>query len=74
LKLPNTKSVLEAAAALKTSQVRILQMIREKKLDAINVGNGKSRPRWAIPDAAIEALSAKPQTNNVVKKKIPKNV
>jgi len=57
MKLPKTKTVKEAAVALGTSDTRILQMIAEKKLSPINTSNGTRRPRWAIPDEQIDALS-----------------
>ena len=58
MKPPNTSTVLEAAVKLKTSQQKILEMIAGNEFtpNAINIGNGKKRPRWAIPNEAIEAI------------------
>lgn len=55
---PNTSTVLEAAVKLKTSQQTILGMIAGNEFNppAINIGNGKKRPRWAIPNEAIESV------------------
>lgn len=56
MRIPNTKTVLEAAVALRTSQSRVLEMIGSKQLPAVNVGKGKLRPRWAIRDEDLNAL------------------
>lgn len=71
MKIPGTKTVKEAAVALGTSDSRILEMIAEKKLEAINTSKGSLRPRWAIPDEQITALSkpkvalVKPQKQHI---------
>ncbi len=54
MKLPNTRTVLETAVALETTQRNILELIGEGKLDAINISKGAHRPRWLIPNEAIE--------------------
>lgn len=56
MKPPNTSSVLEAAVKLQTSERAILEMIAEGKLTAINTSKGKQRPRWSIPNEAIDAI------------------
>lgn len=58
MKPPNTSSVLEAAVKLQTSERAILEMIAEDKFKppAINTSRGKQRPRWAIPNEAIDAI------------------
>ncbi len=76
MKPPNTSSVLEAAVKLKTSERRILQLISEGKFNppAINTSQGIKRPRWSIPDEAIEAFGrpAKPLPPQI--KNIPQHV
>jgi hypothetical protein len=54
VKLPNTKTVRETAVILETSERNVLALIRDQKIDAMNVGNGSVRPRWLIPDEAIQ--------------------
>jgi hypothetical protein len=58
MKPPNTSSVLEAAVRLKTSERAILEMIAEGKFkpEPINTSKGKQRPRWSIPNEAIESI------------------
>lgn len=63
VKLPNHKNVLEAAVAMETTQQRILSLIKEGSLAAVNVGKGSVRPRWMIPNEAIEKF--RPQTQVV---------
>ena len=63
VKLPNHKNVLEAAVAMETTQQRILSLIKEGTLAAVNVGKGSMRPRWMIPNEAIEKF--RPQTQVV---------
>jgi hypothetical protein len=72
MKPPNTSSVLEAAVKLKTSERAILEMIADGKFkpDAINTSKGKQRPRWSIPNEAIEAIgrpvtTLPPQLKNI---------
>jgi len=37
---------------------RILQWIRSGQLAAVNLGDGRLRPRWKIPPSAIEAFES----------------
>lgn len=48
MRLPNHLTVREAALELCTSEKRILAMIAQGTLKAVNIGQGKT-PRWAIP-------------------------
>jgi excisionase family DNA binding protein len=57
-----TKSVREAALLLETSERRVLEMIAEKQIRAINTSNGKKRPRWAILIESIESFGRKEKT------------
>lgn len=54
MQLPGSKTVLEVALMLKTSKARVLQLIKDKQLKAINISEGLIRPRWAIMDEHIE--------------------
>ena len=66
--LPGSKSVLEVAVALKTSQRRVLQLINEKQLRARNVSQGTKRPRWCILDEDLEAFRRGSEVPQVVAK------
>jgi excisionase family DNA binding protein len=66
VRIPNTLSPIEAAVKLNTSVKRVLELIAEKKLEAINTGKGKVRPRWAIPQEQIDALAKPKQVSPVV--------
>lgn len=48
---------MEAAVRLNTSVKRVLEMIATGELKAINTSKGRVRPRWAIPEESITALS-----------------
>lgn len=76
MKPPNTSSVLEAAVKLKTSERAILEMIAEGKFkpNAINTSKGKQRPRWSIPNEAIEAIGRPPASLPPEIKNIPQHV
>lgn len=78
MRLPNTKTVRETAVILETSERNILALIRDQKIDAMNIGNGTKRPRWLISNEAIEKFRPntkveidgvgqrpKPKTNHV---------
>jgi hypothetical protein len=65
MRIPNTLTPIEAAVLLKTSVQRVLDLIAEQKIEAINTSKGKIRPRWAIPQEQIDSL-AKPKQHSPI--------
>lgn len=46
----------EVAQILNCNLARVQILIREGRLPAVNIATGKTKPRWRIPQSALEAF------------------
>ncbi len=58
MRLPNSRTVLEVAVVLQTSQARVLELIASKELPR-STQPGSIRPRWLVMNDVLEAFCNK---------------
>lgn len=55
---PMYYTVLEASELLRCSESHIGRLIRAGRLAAKNIGTDDARPRWRIPESALQLLKS----------------